>query len=151
MIQPADVQDACPDCKAKARHVSLPLVPLPPGVKATPNTPRQLRRDLRTLITFVDTYCNAKHEEKKPVELRNIDIRELAGRRVFLCAECTKLLQHALVKRQHCPRDPKPECKHCPTHCYAPKYRAQVREVMKFSGRHLIMQGRLDYLLHLFF
>jgi len=40
-------------------------------------------------------------------------------------------------------------CKHCPEHCYAPRYRAQIREVMRYSGPRLVLRGRLDYLWHL--
>jgi hypothetical protein len=47
--------------------------------------------------------------------------------------------------------DPKPMCKHCPSHCYRPSYRARIREVMKFSGRKMVLSGRLDFLLHLLF
>jgi hypothetical protein len=46
---------------------------------------------------------------------------------------------------------PKPACKHCPAHCYHPTYRARIREVMKFSGRKMLLGGRLDYLFHLLF
>jgi hypothetical protein len=45
--------------------------------------------------------------------------------------------------------NPKPMCKHCPSHCYAPMYRAQIRRVMKYAGIKLLMRGRVDYLLHL--
>ena len=71
------------------------------------------------------------------------------GKPLHLCAACTKLLSHSFVKRRSCPLDPKPACKRCPTHCYAPFYRAQIREVMKVSGRKFVLRGRLDYLLHL--
>jgi hypothetical protein len=47
--------------------------------------------------------------------------------------------------------DPKPACKHCPQHCYAPRYRDEIREVMRYSGRKLVMSGRVDYLVHLLF
>jgi hypothetical protein len=47
--------------------------------------------------------------------------------------------------------NPKPMCKHCPNHCYHPTYRAKIREVMQFSGRKLLLGGRVDYLLHLLF
>ena len=132
----------------RKRHLLLPLAP---GVKAKANAPRRIARDLRTLIHFVNTYCSEKHPLRQRVVMKGVDAQELVGKPVFLCADCTKLLQHALVKRMHCPRDPKPECKHCPTHCYATKYREQIREVMRFSGRHLVLRGRLDYLWHLFF
>ena len=42
-------------------------------------------------------------------------------------------------------------CKHCHVHCYRPGHREKVREIMRFSGRHLILRGRLDLLWHYFF
>ena len=112
-----------------------------------------LERDLRTLIRFVQVYCRDHHadEPTRGVLLKTHDVRQLAGRPVDLCPRCEKLLAHALVKRSHCPMDPKPQCKHCPKHCYHPTYRDQIRKVMAYSGRHLVMRGRLDYLVHLLF
>lgn len=127
------------------------LAPLPPGVKAKANTPKLLRRDLRTLVLFVRTYCHGKHKLREDLLFKGFDLTGVHDKPLFLCQDCCKLLMHALVKRQHCPRDPKPACKHCPTHCYHKAYRAQIREVMKFSGRRLLLRGRLDYLFHLFF
>ncbi len=120
---------------------------------ATASPPLELLRDLKTLALFIDLYCRHKHEdaERKPVDLRTHDVALIAGRTIVLCPECTKLLAHAFVKRTHCPMDPKPMCKHCPNHCYHPTYRQQIREVMKFSGRKMVLGGRLDYLFHLLF
>jgi hypothetical protein len=114
---------------------------------------KDLRRDLKTLIKFVEVYCRARHgdAEKAVVEYKTHDVAALAGHDVELCEACTKLLAHALVKRTNCPLDPKPACKHCPDHCYHPAYRQQIREVMKVSGRKLVLSGRLDYLYHLLF
>jgi hypothetical protein len=114
---------------------------------------KPLQRDLKTLARFIDIYCSHKHPEceKQMTTLRTHDVAALLGGPIFLCPECTKLLTHAFVKRTHCPMDPKPACKHCPNHCYHPTYRAQIREVMKFSGRKLVMSGRLDLLVHLLF
>jgi hypothetical protein len=110
-----------------------------------------LRRDLRLLARFVAVYCRAKHGPGPHTELhlRGFDLAALCGRVPRLCPPCTKLLQHAFVMRSRCPLDPKPACKHCPQHCYAPAYRAAMRDVMKFSGRRLVLRGRLDYLWHL--
>lgn len=127
--------------------------------------PRKLRRDLRTLILFVETYCAGKHdrasrnqkreagefkcETRQPAKFASHDVERLNGRLPRLCPACRRLLAHALVMRTRCPYDPKPMCKHCPTHCYAPNYRAQIREVMRYSGRRLLMTGRVHYLVHL--
>ena len=113
----------------------------------------QLRRDLKTLAVFINLYCRCKHAQRERAEVhpKGFDVREIAGRPIVLCDDCSKLLIHALVKRSHCPMEPKPECKHCPNHCYHPTYRAQIREVMRFSGRKMLLGGRLDYLFHLLF
>ncbi len=113
---------------------------------------RKLRRDLKLLVNFIRVYCRHRHPgiERTPVRLKGYDLREIHGRPLRLCRSCRKLLAHAFVKRTRCPLHPKPACKKCPTHCYAPRYRAQIREVMKFSGRRLVLRGRLDYLYHLF-
>ena len=115
--------------------------------------PDNLERDLKTLALFISIYCRHRHEHapKTAVALKQCDVAAIAGRPVELCDHCTKLLVHAFVKRMHCPMDPKPQCKHCPSHCYAPAYRAQIQEVMRFSGKKLLCGGRLDYLFHLLF
>jgi len=119
---------------------------------AAARTGRTLRRDLRTLATFVRVYCHSQHRaaERVPVELRTIELAALCGRPVELCRVCRKLLQHAVVMRLRCPHNPKPICRKCPTHCYAPEYRAQIRAVMRYAGIRLMLKGRLHYALHLF-
>ena len=128
-------------------------MPLQDMTTAIANPSTELTRDLKTLALFIHLYCQYKHAdaERKAVDLRTHDVTAIAGKNVVLCPECTKLLAHAFVKRTHCPMDPKPMCKHCPNHCYHPTYRQQIREVMKFSGRKMVLGGRLDYLFHLLF
>lgn len=114
---------------------------------------RKLRRDLKTLSRFISVYCGAKHDsaDKAAMSLKGDDVEAVAGCPLELCESCRRLLTHALVKRTHCPLEPKPACKHCPDHCYHPAYRAAIREVMRYSGRKLVLSGRLDYLFHLLF
>jgi len=109
--------------------------------------------DLKTLVKFIEVFCDGHHTDgnRETVELKTHDLKELMGNSPRLCLDCQKLLAHALVKRTVCPMDPKPQCKHCPNHCYHPSYRRQIQEVMKYSGRKLAMHGRMDYLLHLLF
>ena len=113
----------------------------------------ELTRDLRTLALFIRVYCHGRHGDvpRAPTELKTHDVEAIAGRPVDLCGDCRRLLAHAFVKRAHCPMETKPQCKHCPVHCYHPTYRAQIREAMKYSGRKMVLSGRLDYLLHLLF
>ena len=114
---------------------------------------KRLRRDLKILARFIGIYCDSRHadRDKSPVQLETHDLQAIIGRPLSLCPSCARLLAHAFYKRSNCPLAPKPACKHCPDHCYHPTYRARIREVMKFSGRKLVLSGRLDYLLHLLF
>lgn len=132
------------------------MVSLAPSARVYKNrefADRHLERDLRTLVRFVTVYCRKRHREaqKAPARIKSFDIAALANEEIELCPACVELLTHALVKRAHCPMNPKPTCKHCPSHCYHPKYRSQIQEVMRFSGRHIVLTGRLDYLFHLLF
>lgn len=112
-----------------------------------------LRRDLRTLASFIVLYCHHRHKDalKGPVRLKTHDVERIAGRPVRICDDCARLLAHAFTKRTHCPMSPKPACKHCPNHCYHPTYRRQIREVMRVAGKRMVLTGRLDYLIHLIF
>jgi hypothetical protein len=116
-------------------------------------TDRKLRHDLKVLAVFIRIYCETRHRgtEQKVVTLKTHDLAALHGRPLRLCPACRKLLTHAFVKRTACPLDTKPMCKKCPQHCYAPRYREQIRAVMRYSGRRLLFSGRLDYLFHLWF
>jgi hypothetical protein len=128
-----------------------PTVRISESRKPSTNGDASLRRELRTLVRFIEIYCRGKHggEPTEPVVLRSHDLREIRGREVVLCRPCRDLLAHAFVKRSMCPFDPKPACKHCPEHCYHPLYRQRIREVMKYSGRKLDLSGRVHYLWHL--
>jgi len=122
-------------------------------ITLTPSPTKLLQKDLKTLALFVSLYCEHHHPqaEKELPQLKGMDVAEVAGRPLVLCADCRKLLMHAFVKRSHCPMNPKPACKHCPNHCYHENYRNQIREVMRFSGKKMLLGGRLDYLFHLLF
>lgn len=111
-------------------------------------------KDLRVLSDFVSIFCreNHRHNEKSVFPITDERLRHsLDHREVALCKDCQKLLIHSIAKRLQCPYDPKPMCKKCKTHCYAPGYREKMREVMRFSGLYLVKHGRIDMLLHYLF
>ncbi|WP_460594564.1 nitrous oxide-stimulated promoter family protein [Geomonas sp. Red276] len=91
--------------------------------------------DIKVLDAFIGVYCRGRHGSRKGE----------------LCPSCAELLAYARTKRSRCPLDPKPDCKHCPIHCYGKNQRAAIREVMAYSGRRLLLRGRLDLLWHYFF
>lgn len=114
---------------------------------------KKLLRDGQVLCRFVSIYCDAHHRDRS----RNVFIGRgkivslQGGLKPELCRECAEILGYGLGKLLLCPYDPKPRCKHCPTHCYAPRQRKQIREIMRFSGKWLVTHGRLDLLFKLLF
>lgn len=110
---------------------------------------RKERKDLKVLALFTSVYCRAHHSDRRE-KLTGVD-PQLAGlglERHRVCADCREFLVYAFERRLRCPLDPKPSCKHCQVHCYRPGHRDQVREIMRFSGKHLIRRGRIDLLWH---
>jgi len=111
-------------------------------------------KDLRILCDFVAIYCQENHQtkERTPFAFKDEQLNNAVSENpLMLCQDCGRLLNHGMVKLMMCPYDPKPMCKKCPTHCYAPAYREKMREVMRFSGMYLIKHGRFDLLFHYLF
>jgi hypothetical protein len=105
------------------------------------------RKDIGVLADFISIYCRHHHPtaSREPVTFQDERLsRVLEGKELKLCPQCDKLLGHGTAKLVLCPYDPKPSCKKCPTHCFAPFYRQNIRQVMRFSGIYLIKHGRLD-------
>ncbi len=113
---------------------------------------RKERKDLRVLARFTAVYCKAHHpSEKLPLDSEVPGVASLEVGTYPVCASCRDFLYYAIERRLRCPLEPKPICKHCPVHCYRPDYRQKVREIMRFSGKYLMLRGRLDLLWHYFF
>lgn len=111
-------------------------------------------KDIMVLSRFIDIFCRENHpaETKSTFPIKDDRLRaSMDGKEPTLCLDCQKLLNHSIAKLLQCPYDPKPMCKKCETHCYAPGYREKVRQVMKFSGMYLIKHGRLDIMAHYLF
>jgi len=111
-------------------------------------------KDIRVLANFISIFCRENHqlETKNVFSIKDARLHNSLGNKdLVLCQDCRKLLSHGIAKLLLCPYDPKPMCKKCETHCYAPGYRERVREVMRFSGLYLVKHGRLDLMVHYFF
>ncbi|HXX33621.1 MAG TPA: nitrous oxide-stimulated promoter family protein [Thermodesulfobacteriota bacterium] len=113
--------------------------------------PKTEKDDIRTLMKFVGIYCRENHDaDKSPFSFKLFDIKDIEGKEILLCPDCTRLLTYGLTMRLKCPHDPKPMCKKCETQCYHGEYKSKIREVMKFSGMYLVKHGRIDLLYHYF-
>ena len=106
------------------------------------------KKDVKLISKFVEVYCEGHHGKaaRNPFHLHGG-----LGRR-SLCPDCAEFMAYAMAKRVKCPLEAeKPSCKKCRIHCYAKTQRELVREIMAYSGRKLMLQGRLDYIWHYFF
>ncbi|MDY6893780.1 MAG: nitrous oxide-stimulated promoter family protein [Chloroflexota bacterium] len=120
-----------------------------PGIFQTIDPKRD--KDIRILSDFIAIYCRENHKTvpREQFPIRDDSLHTILGdKELLLCEDCSKLLNHGIAKLLICPYNPKPACRKCPTHCYAPGYREHVRKVMRFSGTYLVKRGRLDLLLH---
>lgn len=130
---------------AGSRHNS------PMTTTATSTLTRRERKDLRVLALFTAIWCRAHHGQTAPPAAINPELAALGLGRYRLCDDCREFLLYACTRRIKCPLDPKPACKHCHIHCYRAGHREKVREIMRFSGKRLLLRGRLDLLWHYFF
>jgi hypothetical protein len=67
-----------------------------------------------------------------------------------LCPDCAALAGYARRRLAVCRYGAdKPACSSCPTHCYAPAMREQVRAVMRYAGPRMIREHPLLAVAHL--
>ena len=93
----------------------------------------RIEREKQTVRKMIELYC--RHHLKQdtmPDEYQHL--AEFACRRLDHCKYCER----------------KTACKDCPTHCYAPKEREQIRKIMRWAGPRMIFYSPIDAIRHLF-
>jgi hypothetical protein len=94
---------------------------------------RRLQRERKTVRLMVVMYCADHHGG--------------GG----LCAACAELAAFADRKLELCPYGPdKPTCSNCPIHCYRPKPREMMQEVMRYAGPRMLKSHPVLAVMHLF-
>ena len=92
--------------------------------------------DTTVLADFVQIWCDGHHAEETRHTVRtDAALLGVYGRKTpTLCAECEAHLAYAEKRRAYCPKDPKPFCAHCDTHCYKSDERTWQQGMMRYSG-----------------
>lgn len=99
-------------------------------------TPR-LSREQRTMAAMLRIFCKDQHADAS---------RNEAG----LCAECEALANYARQRLAGCPYGPdKPTCANCQIHCYGPKQREQVRQMMRHAGPRMLARHPWLAIMHM--
>lgn len=95
---------------------------------------KRLNRELDTVSKMIALYCRNHHESQQ------------GG----LCSECQSLQDFAHHRIQHCRYGlNKPTCAKCPVHCFQPRRREQIRQVMRYAGPRMLLHHPRLALLHL--
>lgn len=102
-----------------------------------------VRKDTRLLGDFAAIYCRGKHAVAERTQLVSdgASLGVYGARPPCVCAECADLLVYAEQRRAACPKDPKPFCSYCDTHCYRLEMRERMRDVMRYAGPRSLLTG----------
>ena len=93
---------------------------------------KRVEREKQIVTVMIGIYCHKKHQHKG------------------LCPECEELNNYAHKRLSYCRHgENKTFCSYCQTHCYAPKYREKIREVMRFSGPWMLLYHPIMAISHL--
>ena len=92
----------------------------------------RIEREKQTVRKMIELYCRHRLEEDAMPE------------------EYKLLAEYAYRRLDHCRYgEKKTACKDCSTHCYAPKEREAIREVMRWVGPRMIWYAPKDAILHI--
>jgi hypothetical protein len=92
----------------------------------------QLKYEKKTISAMISIYCESVHGGK------------------ILCDECRELQEYTLGRIDRCVfGSGKPACKQCTVHCYSPKRREEIRQVMRFSGPAMLYKHPVLAIVHL--
>jgi hypothetical protein len=106
-------------------------------------TDAEVRRDIKTLGDFTRIYCGGNHADRarRVLESDAADLGAYGRRLPVVCEECAGHLRYAEKRRAYCPKDPKPFCAHCDSHCYRADESAWQRQMMRYSGPRSALHG----------
>jgi hypothetical protein len=104
---------------------------------------RKVREDTRIVAGLGGIYCAGTHRDREqPPLVSDGAALGVYGRRVpRLCDECAEHIRYAEKRRAYCPKDPKPFCAHCDTHCYSATEAEWQRQMMRYAGPRSLWHG----------
>lgn len=92
----------------------------------------RIEREKQTVRKMIELYCSHRlKQDTLPEEYQHL--AEFACRRLNQCKY----------------GENKTACRDCPTHCYAPKEREQIREIMQWVGPRMILYSPKDAIIHI--
>lgn len=96
------------------------------------NTTSKIEKEKQMIETMITLYCRKHHKNKQ------------------LCDQCLSLIKYSHKHLDNCRYgQDKHFCGQCPTPCYGQEQRAQIKEVMGFSGPRMILYNPKAVLKHI--
>ncbi len=93
----------------------------------------RLARELRTIRAMLRIACRDRH-----------------GTVAGLCADCAALADYAAKRLALCPYGAdKPTCANCRIHCYGPRQRERVRDLMRHAGPRMLWRHPYLAVMHI--
>jgi hypothetical protein len=93
----------------------------------------RLARERRTIKVMIGLYCRDHHHHGRG-----------------LCEACASVAAYADKRLDLCPYGPdKPTCFNCPVHCYQPRMRETVKDVMRYAGPRMMKRHPVLAVRHL--
>ena len=84
-------------------------------------TKKKRDREQRVVEEMILLYCRAHHHDAP-------------------CARCQELIDYARMRTRKCPfMETKTFCSNCRVHCYDRVHREQIRSVMRYSGKRMLV------------
>ena len=103
----------------------------------------KVRADTRVVAGLAAINCAGRHggRARSQLESRAATLGVYGRRAPGLCPECAEHIRYAEQRRAYCPKDPKPFCAHCDTHCYSASESEWQRQMMRYAGPRSIWRG----------
>jgi len=87
-----------------------------------------IAKEKKTVALMIKLYCRRKEKNKE------------------LCPECQELLAYAHDRLENCRfGENKCACLRCPAQCYKPEMKERIKQVMRFSGPHMLYLSPIAY------
>ena len=99
------------------------------------NITKKRAREKYVMEKMMHIYCSGNHGMPKKE----------------LCESCATLLQYANKRTENCPHmNNKTFCSKCPTQCYKPEKREEIRKVMRYAGPRMLLHDPVLVIKHAF-
>lgn len=104
---------------------------------------RDVAKDTKLLGDFTAIYCKGNHRDatRSPIRTDGAALGVYGSKPPVVCAQCEALLAYSEKRRAFCPKDPKPFCNYCDTHCYKSDMLEYMRDVMRYAGPRSMLHG----------